>query len=209
MYKSTGGSLNRGEERKTFWSGRQLISLQVALEGWCHPPAGRNLANGWPQCRCRNQKICQQGLDLLVSGIYRISDDQGQLPEGREPRKSTEYQYPYYSLARSGPRADLLQSGLECRQANYLLSHWICIESLSSHFLPLHASSVLLAQLENNVAEVFTPPNASVSPESRVLSSLVLVLSCLVVVAVLFLFSALPVANQTNPTFPTLAWGPS
>lgn len=52
-------------------------------------------------------------------------------------------------------------------------------ESLSSYSLPLHASSILLAQLENNVAEVFTPPNASVSPESGILSNLVLVLSWL------------------------------
>lgn len=101
MYKSAGGSLNRGEESKTSWSEWQLISLQVALEGWCHPPAGRNLANGWPQCRCRNQKICQQGLDLLVSGIYRISDDQGQLPEGAS-REECSTEYTHYSLARSG-----------------------------------------------------------------------------------------------------------
>lgn len=103
---------------------------------------------------------------------------------------------------------DLLQSGLECRQANCLLSHWIWTKTLSSHSLPLHASSILLAQLENNVAEVFTPPNASVSPEFRVLSCLVPVLSCmpLRLLSSCFLPFLLPIRH---PTFPTLAWGPS
>lgn len=115
-----------------------------------------------------------------MSGIYRISDDKGPAARGARAAKSTEESTSAIVSRSIWPRVDLLQSGLGCRQANYLLSHRICIKSLSSHYsLLLHASSILLAQLENNVAEVFTPPNASVSPESRVLSSLVLVLSCL------------------------------
>lgn len=110
VYKSAGWIPKQGRRR----SGPGGSSFPFSgARGRCHPPAGRNLANGWPQCRCRNQKICQQGLDLLVAGwvwvtgIYRISDDQGQLPEGasRERENSLDLAL-----------VDLLQSGLECEK---------------------------------------------------------------------------------------------
>lgn len=168
------------------------------------PPAGRNLANGWPQCRCRKQKTCQQGLDLLVSvpagspGLYRISDDKGQLPEGAS------FEGHSLDLALGWFCCNLVSS-VERQIA--LLWHWNWISSYSLPTALLHASSIFArTTLRNNVAEVFTPPNASVSPESRFLSSLVTSCARLVLsaVAVLLLCSVclsllLPIRQRCIP----------
>jgi hypothetical protein len=150
-----------------------------------------------PQCRCGNLENLSTRFSLCCllpstgsPELYRITDDQG-TPAWREPRERAARQRQTERRFSIWPRL-ICQSLLQIWSCSYwrragkspiFLLHWVFFSIIiffSLSFLHLvllsptctyHPYSV--AQLGNkHVAEVFSPPDASVSPDSRVLSFL-------------------------------------
>lgn len=131
--------------------GWRLISLRAALERLVPRPQGPLQVATWPtagpsadgEIRKFVNKvwICWSLSRLGPRGLYRISDDKGQLPEG---------------AILEGHSLDLALGWFCCNLVSSVerqivfLWHWNWSQSLSSYSLPialLHASSILLAQL--------------------------------------------------------------
>lgn len=173
-----------------------------ALEDWCQPPAGCNLANGWPQCRCGNL----ENLSTRFGSALCLAGSPGALPNYRrqgpgEPARCAVSIWPRFDLLAaiwsrvSGSKLSPVTLDLDPIPLLVLPLPTCTHHPYSSHNLKICRKDIHSARrLGKSRIPHFVP---------------ILCLSCPVCCCCYVVVFCSSCCQSDNGAFPTLAWGPS